>query len=435
MLCDDRLSHPMVGFGRLRFSGHLDRNALEAAFSEALPRHVLLRCSIQRNRRGRPVWIEHTDWNPGVEWCTANGEREFPQSSRADIGNAPGTRLWAIDRGPGHDLILQVHHCAADATGISQVMEDLLIGYALRRGGAPDVAVLPPMDTQRLQRRGTPGLTPLRWLGMAHRQAVGLLGVREFLSRRPVPLMGTKVPFDESSPPESFPCPRIVELEAEETGRLLAVAKTLGATVNDLLMRDLFLALTAWRAELSLGSDQDWLRVTVPMNLRTPADVCMPMANSVSMVFADRRGMDASDPSILLDGICRQMNLIKKCRLQYTFLASLAAARRLPGGLASRTRAEVVQSTSCFSNIGVALARTPLPRREGRLVAGDVELESVDFVIPLRPHLHGAFCAYTYAGRLRILLHHDPRAMADDLAEGLLDRFLRQIRQTLAAGR
>lgn len=56
----------------------------------------------------------------------------------------------------------------------------------------------------------------------------------------------------------------------------------------------------------------------------------MPMANSVSMVFSDCRGMDASDPSILLDGIRRQMNLIKKCRLQYPFSISLAAARRLP---------------------------------------------------------------------------------------------------------
>jgi len=435
MLCDDRPSHPMLGIARLRFSGHLDRNAFEAAVSTTVHRHVLLRSSIARGRRGKPQWTEHPDWCPDVEWEPATNRHGFPDAPYVDITARPGTRVWVVDRGPGHDVILQIHHCAADAQGISQVMEDLLVGYALRVGASEPTGDLAPLEAERLRQRGTPGLTPMRWLGMAHKQAVGLLGVREFLSRRPVTLTGDKSSSDEDTPPEIFPCPQVIELDQQETGQLLAAAKSLGVTVNDLLLRDLFLALTAWRKELSRGSDRDWLRVSIPMSLRTADDVRMPMANAVSMVFIDRRGLDTSDPAQLLQGLRRQMQRIKGCRLQYTFLLSLAVARRLPGGLASSTKADTVQASSCFSNIGMVLNRTPLPRREGRLVAGGVLLESVDFVIPLRPHLHAAFCVYTYAGCLRILLNRDAKALSDEQATDLHDRFMQQIRRTLADAR
>ena len=65
------------------------------------------------------------------------------------------------------------------------------------------------------------------------------------------------------------------------------------------------------------------------------------------------------------------------------------------------------------------------------IIAGNVVLESVDYVIPLRPHVHAAFCVYTYAGRLRVLMHFDPRAIDDDKARELLDTYLQQVRQTI----
>jgi hypothetical protein len=156
----------------------------------------------------------------------------------------------------------------------------------------------------------------------------------------------------------------------------------------------------------------------------------MPMANSVSLVFLDRQPGDFSDPDGLLRSIKKQMGRIKRLELQYTFILSLAVSRLLPGGLSRKTRAEECQSTTCLSNLGPVLARTPLPRRDGRIVAGDVELESVDFVIPLRPHVNAALCVYTYAGRLRILMHFDARVLTDEQATDLLGTYIDRLRET-----
>jgi hypothetical protein len=266
---------------------------------------------------------------------------------------------------------------------------------------------------------------------MLHKQAVGLKGVRQFLMRSPVPLTGRLDEVDKASSPPVFPAPLIHALDAAETGRVIGAAKSLGVTVNDLLARDLFLAVGAWRKMWAFGGEQDWVRFSIPVNLRMAADARMPMTNSVSMVFLDRQPGESRDPDDLLRGIREEMGLIKRLKLQYTFILSLAVARCLPGGLSRKTTANKCESTSCLSNLGPVLADTPLPRREGRIVAGDVELESVDYVIPLRPHVNAAFCVYTYAGRLRILMHFDLRAITDEQAKGLVQTYVEQIRETI----
>jgi hypothetical protein len=155
------------------------------------------------------------------------------------------------------------------------------------------------------------------------------------------------------------------------------------------------------------------------------------MANSVSMVFLDRQPSSFSDPGRLLISIHEQMQKIKRLQLQYTFLLSLGLSRLAPGGLSRATAADKCLSTSCLSNLGPVLNRTPLPRNEKRIVAGNVVLEAVDFVIPLRPHLNAAFCVYTYAGRLRVLMHCDPRVAGERHFRDLLDTYAQQIRRTI----
>ncbi len=60
-------------------------------------------------------------------------------------------------------------------------------------------------------------------------------------------------------------------------------------------------------------------------------------------------------------------------------------------------------------------------------------LESVDFVIPFRPHLQAALCTYTYGGRLRILLHYDNRVLSQGQARDLLGLYVNTLRETVSA--
>lgn len=434
MLCDDRPAYPMTAIYRLRFSGFLDRTAFETAVANAVRRHPLLRATVERKRRGRPQWVDHPDWLPTVEWQAEANRFGFPRAGHMDLTEQPGTRFWVLDRDDGHDLIAQVHHCCADGQGMSKVMEDLLIGYASALDTTAAGISLPEVDLRLLLRRGAPGLTAGKFLAMAHKQARGLIGALRFLSHSPVPLAAAVGEIEEALPPATFPTPLAHEFDQDETKRITATAKSLKVTVNDFLVRDLFLAMGAWRKKREIGTDRDWIRFSIPISLRRAVDEQMPMVNSVSCVFLDRQPKDFADAGQLLEGIRAQMGLIKRLQLQYTFILSLGIVRWMPGGISRKVRADRCQLTSWMSNLGPVLTRTPLPRREGRLVSGNVVLESVDYVIPLRPHVNASFCVYTYAGRLRVLMHYDPRAIADERSEDLLETYIRQIRRTIDDG-
>jgi NRPS condensation-like uncharacterized protein len=355
MFWEDCPAYPMTGVFRLQFSGFLERAPFEAALAVAVERHPLLRATVSRSGHRRPAWIDHPEWRPTIHWHAQTNPHGFPNAAHTDLTQGPGTRVWVVDRDAGHDAVFQVHHCCADALGMSKVLEDVLIGYAgnvSRDIAAPPLA---PLDPRRLLRRSMPGVTLGRFLRMAHKQAVGLLGVREFLMRSPVPLVWPAAEIARTSPPAAFPAPRTHDFEPDETRAILAAAKSAGVTLNDLLVRDLFLAVGAWRRRHDIGDDRQWLRFSIPMGLRTPDDETMPMTNSVSMVFLDRRETDFSEPGQLLEGIHRQMQRIKNLQLQYTFVLSLAASRWLPGGLARETRADRCRSTSCLLNLGPVL--------------------------------------------------------------------------------
>ena len=432
MLCDDRPAFPMTGIVRLRFSGFLEKAAWEATVNTATERHALLRTTVQQQKGRRLYWIDQPDWRPKVHWHAPANAWGFPSAGYIDLKQQPGTRFWVVQRDDGHDVVLQVHHAGADATGLSRLMEDLLVAYAQRVGSDKGVTPLCELDTASFRQRGAPGLTTGRFLKMLPQQAVGLLGVREFLARKPSQLAGPAAAIEMSVPPPEYPTPSRHELSHDETRGFLQAAKARGVTANDLLVRDLFLAVTRWRQEQGLGNAEDWLRFSIPMNLRRKEDHRMPVANSVSSVFLDRRPADCADADQLLGNIRQQMQKIKRLNLQYTFVLSLGLARMLPGGLTARMRTDDCQLTTYVSNIGPVLQTVPLPRRDGKIVSGNVVLDSVDYVIPLRPFVNASFCIYTYADRLSVLMHPDLRVLSPDVAKALHDEFLQQLRQSAA---
>lgn len=432
MMYDDRPSYPMTGIFRLRFSGFLQKDALEAAIQKVFERHPFLRATIDKTDRRCPKWIDHPEWRPDVQWHSMANAFGFPEAGYVDLTRTPGSRVWVLDRENGHDLILQVHHCCTDALGMETVFEDLLVYYAMTLSNGRPKTSLRSLALHRLRDRGTPGLTVVKYLKMIHRQMVGLLGVRQFLMRTPTSLTAGRLAPESMSPAKIFPTPLIHTFDRAQTRRILAAARHLNVTVNHLLVRDLFLAVSAWQKKKGPENKKRWLRFAIPMNLRTAVDIDMPMANSVSMIFLDRQPADFSDPEALLSGIQAEMRRIRHCRLEYTYILSLAASRMLPESYRESV-ADTSQTTSCFSNLGTVLDQVPLPRRDGQIKAGNVVLSSVDFVIPVRPHLNAAFCIYTYAGRLRVLMHFDNRALTASQAKVLLQTYVQHINRTVQA--
>jgi hypothetical protein len=416
---------------RLQFSGRIDRPAFEAAVREVMPRHPLLCAHVVAQGR-RLYWQAVADPMPEIQWIDAVPAGPFPRAKHQNLREELGVKLFVVRDDEHSSLTLQIHHACADGAGMFVFANDLLIAYAQQMGVESRRLQLPEFDPRRLERRGGYGLDFWKFLKMLPRQLVGLQGVRQFLSRSPAAVLPHEVLPDDDPAPDHYPATRTHVFTTDETARHREVAKGLGATVNDLLARDLFLTMGDWRANHGADDDEAWLRMMVPFNLRSNSDRLLSAANVVSSVFLDRRGVDFAKPDVLLKSIQDEMNLIKDNKLGYTFLFSLRAFSLMPNGLKNNARQDRVSSSCIFTNVGRPLIRCPLPKEDGRLAAGNVRLEAIDGMAPLRPHNCVTFSVLEYARQLTFILHYDSRVVTEPQADEMTGLFVDRFRKTIA---
>ena len=431
MLCDDRPDYPMTGFFRLRFSERLAVPELESAIQTAVERHPLLRSKVFGRGQARPRWVTEKAASIALEQWSSEADGEYPPASPIDLTRSIGLRIWLVDRTGANDLVVQAHHACTDATGLCQLIEDILLAYAANVGVAGRDAVFRVVDNTRLPDRNRFGLTWKKLLRMIPGLTAGLHVVAKFFLRKAASLAPQ---FSGQAPAHAtgtFPSPQTFDFDCADTARIKSGARERRVTVNDLLARDLFLALQVWRTTHGIVEIRSWLRFFVPINQRTVDDGTRSAANIMSAVFLDRNPRQMADPETLLQSIHAEMQMVKRWQLGFLFIAAMSALSRFP-----RLRQQIIQCDECaptcvFSNIGVILGNTPLPRQDGRIAIGDLLLKGVDFIAPLRPKTVAAFCVYTYAGRLSVNLHSDPRAISPEQADDLLERYVGQIRDSL----
>ncbi len=432
MLGDDRSAYPMNCFVRLKFNGLLDRERFEMALQTAANRHALLSSVVRTSGRRQFHWVPTKNKAPEVRWLEHPNPSDFPTATHLNVQHQTGLVCHVISNVDSFHFIMQFHHSCCDAAGGFQFLEDLLMVYANSVEPPSRRLPLPMIDQQKLPLRNSFGLTLSRCLKLIPSQMLGILGARKFLMRKPVPLVPHQLTTTDSGPGSNYPAVLSFQFNQAETASILATAHRQAVTVNDLLARDLFLALEDFRLRQRIGKETDWLRLTIPMNLRADWAQNLPAANAVSMVFLDRQRSDCDDPMRLLHGIQEEMDLIKRHQLGFTFLLSLKTRRSLPGGLASAMQKNCeCMATSVLTNLGRPFANSLLPRQDGKIVAGDIVLEAVEGVVPLRPHTCAGFALTTYADQLNIVLHYDLRVLTQNQAEDLLNTYVGFVRNAI----
>ncbi len=430
MFFDDCPDYPMTGVFRLRFSGKLNVDAMNAAIQTTVERHPLLRSTVQKDAKPGYCWNIAESSSIQLERWTADSTNEYPVASYMDLTKHVGTRFWLVDNSDSHDLVSQIHHACTDALGICLLVDDLLMAYAKNVGAIECDVPLRPLNNQRLPLRNHFGLTWKKTLQLIPLQILGMHVVAKFFLRNAVPLRSPDV-NSESDLPVVFPSSSTLRFDTDTTLKILAAAKRIQVTVNDLLTRDLFLAIDAWRTQNGVQSKNEWLRFFVPINHRVAEDATLSAANVMSAVFLERQSSQLHDPESLLRSLQLQMQRVKRYQLGFLFIAAHALMSRIPQLRACVIRQKKCVSSCVFSNVGVVFNQMALLRQDGKLKIGDVLLEDVDFVAPLRPMTAAAFCVCTYAGRLSINLHFDPRAISKSQAKSLLNSLDSKIRQSL----
>lgn len=429
MFLDDTPAFPMYSYQTLRLSGEIDRSALEDAYRAAMARHPLLNASVET--RGKRFYWRFLSEPPAM----IDRVRLATDPARAvdnDINTEAGTRIFfdrLIDgegRTVGTELGFQVHHSSADAMGIFAFMRDLLLGYA-RRVGTADSS-LPPVSEHSLLVRNDYGLTAEKYVKrfLQNARSTGAL-----VFHLPEPLFPVPAP-EKERPSGPYPCERPFELTLEQTDRYRRTARRLGLTVNDLLLRDLFLA-TAESMDAETERSNGWIRIAMPINMRRDIHENMFAANMVSMVFLDRRRQAIADTDLFAREIHRSTELIKRYEMGMVLLRNLQGRRVLPGGIQMELAANRCWATTVLSNLGRILDSLELPRDdEGKILLGDARIESYSGSPPLRYKTLASWGTWSYAGKISLAVRWDERYLTEAQRELLFETYRRRVLKTLS---
>ncbi len=430
--CDDRPEYPTTFPFELTFSGALEAEALHRALAMVVARHPLLAARVRREGRAAPLWVEGDGQPPAIDWARGDVPISHPQGEYIDLGRGPGLRVWVRETEPTTRLLLQFHHVCCDGLAAIRVIEELLSAYHEHVSGRDPAAVLKPLDPQRLRARGDfseggsgrPALGDL-WIGAR--------GWAKILARSPAPLAAPAT--DGAAAAAGQPMFGFVTAawDAAAMRRLRVVASSLGGTLNDLLLRDMFQVLEQWNARHD-GPGNPWLRINMPVTLRAREDASAPAANALAFTFLTRRAGDCRRGDELFASIRRETETIRQSRAGLYFLGGLAMAMRVPGAIPWVLRRNRSFATIVLSNLGRALRHSALPRRDGRIVCGQAVLQRITAVPPIRPLTRAAVAVTNYGDETAVSLRCDPRLFSQAQSGQFLAEYMAQVERTARSG-
>ncbi len=417
MFLDDTPSYPMAPMSTLIFRGRLDLDACRAAYADMIARHFLLRARVER--RGRKLFWRETDDVPDLIVIDADADSSalnslgLPKTSQLDLTTGPGLRVYCVfsARENWSRLHFYFHHAIGDGLGVNLAAADWLFFYGRRVGAIGDEATPREVNDARFNERGMVGWTFAQylryyfhtWRTTLQHTVVYPRPLVFYPSFKPIP------PATDGSFTRSF------TLSREETTRLLQRAKTLGATVNDVLLTDFFRANERWLHEVRRDDKRGKLRVMIPINMRTRETANLSCCDVVSTVFLDRTRKELRRTrDEILQGVAREMNWVKERDQKRVFLLILRVLRCVPGSLRFFLRTPTCRASTVFSNLGRVFDDFAAPRDElGRIQLGNVTLAGFEGKSPIRRKTTTACVASSYAGELTFTLCYDSRLLAD----------------------
>jgi hypothetical protein len=432
MYCDDSPRYPMTFCLRAHLQGRLRKKDLEEALSVALERHPLFQARIQRTWRGY-VWIPVTDRKIPLEWSD-DPESQSPEPGWLDLSREPGLRVWVRTNGDRSTITVQYHHACCDGVGALQFLGDLLAHYgSLTSTENQPQPVLQELFPDLLLRRGQ--ITDRSRRKPPPRRS--LKGVfqkyKRYVSRRTMILAVPRGSRQAETRP-SIMQTRV--LERCLCRSLQEVANRQGVHLNDLCLLEMFLTLRDWNRQQEGLNPDEWLRIGMPINMRTPELAGLPACNMVSFMFLPRRPDDCDDERALLAGIREQTRRTLKERLGNWFLAIIRFARRVPGLLPLILKRRRPFATAILANVGEIERHlgAVFPEQDGKTVAGNVVVERIEGVAPVREATRMAVSLGIWSGELIVNMNCDPRWFSLRDAEQLLAIFIDRLRQRAETG-
>jgi len=426
---EDRRSYPCWMVLKCEFRGRLHRESIERAWRMALKNNPMMTATLIRGKFGRLFWQFQPDTLPPPIWKQADRRTFQLVLEPFDLEREGGVRFFIVEDEDRFDFYFQVHHAALDGLGGFQICHEILLHYQREQGHEIEI---PKPRVELLEGRN-------RFLhGWGERIRAfprilkGVLVSSVVQGHRGLPLVPHEVPEDEDPPPPGWPNIIKYRFPVETYGALRKAARDRKVNLNEILIRDFQEAAGNWMRKKHYGDSERWIRLAVPVNLRSPGDRNLPAANRISVITLDRklRSLSTERRSRLLFRANEDMTRVKDEGLDRTFLWMLALYRRLPGGIRARFDRRHCVSTAVLTFLGRIFSVGPLVNEDRKLEIDGAVLEDLYLVAPLRPQSLVSMDIYVYAKRLNLDFHYDPRYLPETEARELLNGFVENIKKS-----
>lgn len=464
MLTDDRPTHPMVIVMLVDGRGQLQEPLFRQAVTDLVQAHPLLHARVQR-RAGQLEWVavaaspQALPASVSLEWhaeTTTDPQLQLPavRSLNIEAGESLRLQVWR-GRQAGvacFRVVLEVHHACADGIAAVQLIAELLARYGqleqqgLARQSAVSDGAQPQFEAPRSEL--LPGRATLAESGSGEQDRGHVSGrgrkgsivgkLWRLFARRPVRLAssrersrrsGSAGVSGVSASVQPHPAILLQTLGAELTSRLGTLARARGVTVNDLLLMVCLQQARAWNAAAGLARPRKWIRIAVPISMRTARSSGLPACNRVSYALVTHRMRECDEPKSLLARIHDKTAGLMTGREGAIAWKLFRALRRIPGGLRCMLSWWSCAGTLVLANVGDIRRRTRarFPQQGGYWQAGSVVVERITGVSPVRPNTLAAIGVAEYGGRMTISLRTDGTMLNREDSELFLSQFCERL--------
>ena len=428
---DDRPRYPMAFVIQLALSGTMDRAAFEAALEDALKRHPLLVSFIRPAKRKVHCWVSSEGLMPPVDWAEDDVPVTCPGGEWIDLRHEVGLRIWVRQAPDRVRLTVQFHHVCCDGIGAYRFLGDLLALYGARTATEESRPSLHPINLGRLRGRAN-GCMDL-----------AMTGQRALVTRRSVaqgfavmghgctPLHPSKTGPGRRTAP--FPGIRSFSFDRAEHKQLRDDAGKMGIMVNDLLLMEFLYTMQQWNTAKRPLKPGRRFRIMMPVDLRETEDYETPASNIMGYTFITRNARQLRDPKRLARTIREETATIKHDRLGKRFIDTITGAANIRGLLPLLLSVPRTLATAILSNAGDPSRRftASFPRQAGRAVCGNLTLDEITGVPPIRPKTRATLSIFTYNRMLTLSLRCDPHLFTLDDTQEMLSMYVEKLRQHL----
>jgi hypothetical protein len=210
------------------------------------------------------------------------------------------------------------------------------------------------------------------------------------------------------------------------------LAQQRGQIINDMLLEKLFETLFQWCHKYGRWWDARNMCVMMPLNLREKDDADISACNIVAHAFIRRTAQQMRDINGFRMGLGNEVLNIKHNRDKILFMHLLAGAQHFyPRTLKASLFVKRSLATAILSNTGDPTRQfhVEFPRENGLIRCGNLTLEDISGVPPMRPGTRATISVFTYRRVLKICMRCDPNQFSESETGELLDLFVFNMRR------